>query len=87
MHGHLYIILKESLKWIPVIGPGCMFFSFIFLSRKMAVDQPRLAHRLGKLKRKTTNMQQGEEVLNPMWLLLFQVIEGQEAGAVTQRIR
>ncbi|KAI0017850.1 acyltransferase-domain-containing protein [Xylariomycetidae sp. FL0641] len=70
MHGHIYIILKESLKYIPVIGPGCMFLGFIFLSRKMAVDQPRLAHRLGKLKTRHT-APDGESYLNPMWLLLF----------------
>ncbi|KAK7912172.1 acyltransferase [Apiospora marii] len=70
MHGHVYIILKESLKYIPIIGPGCMFFSFIFMSRKMAVDQPRLAHRLQKLKAKHVGPD-GEEYLNPMWLLLF----------------
>ncbi|KAI1499547.1 acyltransferase-domain-containing protein [Biscogniauxia marginata] len=70
MHGHVYIILKESLKWIPVIGPGCMFLGFIFMSRKMAVDQPRLAHRLGKLKTRHTEVD-GKTYLNPMWLLLF----------------
>jgi lysocardiolipin and lysophospholipid acyltransferase len=70
MHGHIYIILKESLKWIPIIGPGCMFHGFIFLSRKMSVDQPRLAHRLGKLKTSHTDPD-GNEYLNPMWLLLF----------------
>ncbi|KAK8079281.1 hypothetical protein PG994_003088 [Apiospora phragmitis] len=70
MHGHIYIILKESIKYIPVIGPGCMFFSFIFMSRKMAVDRPRLAHRLQKLKTKHVGPD-GEEYLNPMWLLLF----------------
>ncbi|KAH6655179.1 acyltransferase-domain-containing protein [Truncatella angustata] len=70
MHGHLYIILKESLKWIPIIGPGCMFFGFIFMSRKMATDQPRLAHRLGKLKKKITGLD-GKKHLLPMWLLLF----------------
>lgn len=70
MHGHIYIILKESLKWIPIIGPGCMFFSFIFMSRKMAVDRPRLAHRLQKLKTKHVGPD-GNDYLNPMWLLLF----------------
>lgn len=70
MHGHLYIILKESLKYIPVIGPGMMFYGFIFMSRKMAVDQPRLAYRLGKLKMLHT-APDGREYLNPMWLLLF----------------
>lgn len=70
MHGHLYIILKESLKYIPVIGPGMMFYGFIFMSRKMTVDQPRLAYRLGKLKMLHT-APDGREYLNPMWLLLF----------------
>ncbi|KAH9884266.1 acyltransferase-domain-containing protein [Xylariomycetidae sp. FL2044] len=70
MHGHVYIILKESLKWIPLIGPGCMFFSFIFMSRKMSVDQPRLAHRLAKLKTCHTDSDD-KTTYNPMWLLLF----------------
>jgi 1-acyl-sn-glycerol-3-phosphate acyltransferase len=70
MHGSLYIILKESLKYIPIVGPGMMFYGFIFMSRKMAVDQPRLAHRLGKLKSQHT-APDGKKYLDPMWLLLF----------------
>lgn len=70
MHGYLYIILKESLKYLPVIGPGMMFYGFIFMSRKMSVDQPRMAYRLGKLKRQHT-APSGKKFLNPMWLLLF----------------
>ncbi|KAK3326206.1 acyltransferase-like protein [Apodospora peruviana] len=70
MHGYLYIILKESLKYIPIIGTGMMFYGFIFMSRKMSVDQPRLAHRLGKLKTKHTTPA-GQKILDPMWLLLF----------------
>lgn len=70
MHGSLYIILKESLKYIPIVGPGMMFYGFIFMSRKMAVDQPRLAHRLGKLKTRHT-APDGKKYLDPMWLLLF----------------
>lgn len=70
MHGHIYIILKESLKYIPVIGTGMMFYGFIFLSRKMATDQPRLAHRLNKLKQKKVDPR-GNTYLDPMWLLLF----------------
>ncbi|KAI0199463.1 acyltransferase-domain-containing protein [Astrocystis sublimbata] len=70
MHGHIYIILKESLKYIPILGPGCMFNGFIFLSRKMAVDRPRLAHRLQKLKQ-LVPAPDGTTFLNPMWLLLF----------------
>lgn len=70
MHGYIYIILKESLKYIPIIGLGMMFYGFIFMSRKMAVDQPRLAHRLQKLKTYHTTPD-GRKFLNPMWLLLF----------------
>lgn len=70
MHGHIYIILKESIKYIPVIGLGCVFHGFIFMSRKMSVDQPRLAHRLRKLKTSYTNPE-GKSYLSPMWLLLF----------------
>jgi lysocardiolipin and lysophospholipid acyltransferase len=70
MHGHIYIILKESLKYIPLAGVGMMFYGFIFMSRKMAVDQPRMAHRLGKLKTQHT-APGGKKYLDPMWLLLF----------------
>ncbi|KAK4181531.1 acyltransferase-domain-containing protein [Triangularia setosa] len=70
MHGYVYIILKESLKYIPIAGLGMVFYGFIFMSRKMAVDQPRMAHRLGKLKAHTTTPD-GTKYLNPMWLLLF----------------
>jgi lysocardiolipin and lysophospholipid acyltransferase len=69
-HGHFYIILKESLKYIPIIGWGMMFYSFIFMSRKMATDQPRLAYRLKKLCQTKTDPA-GKSYLDPMWLLLF----------------
>ncbi|CAH0038032.1 unnamed protein product [Clonostachys rhizophaga] len=70
LHGHIYIILKESLKYIPIIGWGMMFYSFIFMSRKMATDQPRMSHRLQKLRKLKTDPQ-GRTYLDPMWLLLF----------------
>lgn len=70
MHGHIYIILKESLKKIPFIGVGMMFYGFIYMSRKMATDQPRLAYRLNKLKQKKVDPT-GRTYLDPMWLLLF----------------
>jgi hypothetical protein len=38
MHGHIYIILKESLKYIPIAGPGMMFFGFIFMARNWVRD-------------------------------------------------
>ncbi|KAF4121914.1 1-acyl-sn-glycerol-3-phosphate acyltransferase [Geosmithia morbida] len=70
MHGHIYIILKESLKHIPIGGWGMRFFGFIWMSRRMDVDQPRLAYRLQKLRQKRTAAS-GRSFFNPMWLLLF----------------
>lgn len=70
MHGHIFIILKESLKYIPLLGWGMMFYSFIFMSRKMATDQPRMAYRLNKLKQRKVDPT-GKVYLDPMWLLLF----------------
>ncbi|CAK7271065.1 hypothetical protein SEPCBS57363_004424 [Sporothrix epigloea] len=70
MDGYIYIILKESLKYIPILGTGMMFYSFIFMSRKMSVDQPRMAYRLQKLSALHTDPQ-GKSYRDPMWLLLF----------------
>ncbi|KAH6603196.1 acyltransferase [Trichoderma cornu-damae] len=69
-HGHIYIILKQSLQYIPIVGWGMKFYGFIFMSRKMATDQPRLAYRLGKLKQSKTDPS-GKQYHVPMWLLLF----------------
>jgi 1-acyl-sn-glycerol-3-phosphate acyltransferase len=71
MHGHFFIILKESLQYIPLLGPGMMFFSFLFLSRKWETDMPRMQHRLSKLKSKHHGPLSGTSDLDPMWLLLF----------------
>ncbi|KAL2891106.1 putative acyltransferase [Ceratocystis lukuohia] len=70
MHGHIYIILKESLKMVPILGQGMQLYRFIFMSRKMSIDQPRLAYRLDKLKERHV-APNGTEYMNPMWLLLF----------------
>ncbi|PHH71661.1 hypothetical protein CDD80_5076 [Ophiocordyceps camponoti-rufipedis] len=70
MAGHLYIILKESLKYVPFIGASMAYYGFIFMSRKMATDQPRLAYRINKLKTKKM-APDGRPYLDPMWLLLF----------------
>ncbi|KEF57676.1 uncharacterized protein A1O9_05594 [Exophiala aquamarina CBS 119918] len=61
MHGRLYIILKESLKKIPVLGWGMQLSQFIFLKRKWEEDKPNMAIALQKLNK----------VADPMWLLLF----------------
>lgn len=72
MHGRIYIILKESLKNIPIVGWGCQFYNFIFLSRKWETDMPRFKEALSHLKKKT----------NPMWLLIFP--EGTNLSATTR---
>lgn len=71
MHGHIFIILKESLKYLPLLGQGMMFYGFIFLARKWETDKPRLEHRLEKLKTQHTGPMSGPEGLDPMWLLIF----------------
>lgn len=83
MHGHLYIILKESLKYIPFLGPGMMFYGFIFMARKWASDKPRLQHRLNQLKGRHAGPLSGKGDLDPMWLLIFP--EGTNLSANTRK--
>lgn len=84
-HGHLYIILKESLKWVPIIGPAMQFYGFIFMARKWASDQKRLHHRLQKLNSRHSGPMsgaQGGNQLDPMWLMIFP--EGTNLSANTR---
>lgn len=67
MSGHIYIILKESIKYIPILGPGMVLFNFIFMSRKWAKDKARMATRFNFLRRPVNKAGR----LRPMWLLLF----------------
>ncbi|CAD6592195.1 MAG: hypothetical protein ASARMPRED_006106 [Alectoria sarmentosa] len=61
MHGRIYVVLKESLKRIPVIGWGMQFAQFIFLKRKWEQDKPRMAAHLQKFN----------DPKDPMWLMMF----------------
>ncbi|OAL52095.1 acyltransferase-domain-containing protein [Pyrenochaeta sp. DS3sAY3a] len=61
MHGFIYIILKESLKNIPIIGWGCQFYNFIFLARNWEEDQRRFKKHLAELNKPN----------DPMWLIIF----------------
>ncbi|KAI7280781.1 acyltransferase-domain-containing protein [Hortaea werneckii] len=73
-HGHIYIILKESLKYVPLIGPAMMFYGFIFMARKWAKDQERMRYRIQKLSTQHSGPMSGKEggsTLDPMWLLIF----------------
>lgn len=75
MHGHVFIILKESLKYFPVIGPGMMFYGFVFMARNWLKDRPRLQHRLRKLARSRhggpMSGKRGQASLDPMWLMVY----------------
>ena len=81
MHGHIYIILKETLKWTPMVGPAMQLYGFIFMARKWASDQARLRDGLRRLNSQssavtpesanTTKADNTAAKLDPMWLLIF----------------
>ncbi|KAL5334553.1 hypothetical protein BJX70DRAFT_391322 [Aspergillus crustosus] len=83
MHGHIFIILKESLKYIPILGQGMIFYGFIFMARKWLSDKPRLQHRLEKLKTQHIGSDSGAPKFDPMWLLIFP--EGTNLSINTKR--
>jgi len=82
LHGHVYIILKEGLKYVPFIGPGMMFFGFVFMKRNWTSDKVRLQHRLRKLKARHGGPMSGSGSLDPMWLLIYP--EGTNLSANTR---
>lgn len=61
MHGRIFIVLKESLKRIPILGWGMQFSQFIFLKRNWEKDKPHLAAHLQKFN----------NAKDSMWLMLF----------------
>ncbi len=71
MHGHLFIILKESLKWAPMLGQGMLFYGFIFVSRNWKIDKQRFGYRLRKLSTRHSGPMSGSSGLDPAWLLIF----------------
>ena len=60
-HGIVKIIMKDSLRSIPIMGWGMQFFEFIFLKRNWSEDQLVLGDALDKMAREH----------RPMWLMLF----------------
>ncbi|KAF2108416.1 acyltransferase-domain-containing protein [Lophiotrema nucula] len=72
MHGFVYIILKESLKNIPIIGWGAQFYNFIFLARNWEKDQQQFKKHLSLLN----------DPKKPMWLIIFP--EGTNLSQVTR---
>ncbi|KAF1357850.1 hypothetical protein EJ07DRAFT_180462 [Lizonia empirigonia] len=72
MHGFIYIILKESLRNIPIIGWSAQFYNFIFLARNWEDDQRRFKKALTRLN----------DATRPMWLIIFP--EGTNLSATTR---
>ncbi|KAL8828030.1 MAG: hypothetical protein Q9191_002823 [Dirinaria sp. TL-2023a] len=61
MHGRIHVVLKESLKKIPVFGWGMTLSKFIFLKRDWEQDKAGLAKHLHSLNKSE----------DPMWLMFF----------------
>ncbi|CAO3587450.1 unnamed protein product [Absidia cylindrospora] len=59
-HGVMKIILKDSLRNLPVYGLAMDFCEFIFMSRKLATDQHTIVDNLTRSK----------EDKRPLWLLV-----------------
>ncbi|KAF9732911.1 hypothetical protein PMIN06_012626 [Paraphaeosphaeria minitans] len=72
LHGFVYIILKESLKNVPIIGWSAQMYNFIFLARNWEEDQQRFKKALSKLSNPK----------DPMWLIMFP--EGTNLSASTR---
>lgn len=51
LESSIYIILKDSLKWVPIVGLAMQLFDFIFLARSWIKDQRTLSTHLSKLAR------------------------------------
>jgi 1-acyl-sn-glycerol-3-phosphate acyltransferase len=64
-HKDVFIVLKKSLKWLPIVGWAMQFFKFIFLARSWASDRIQLASDLSALGL------QAEREDKPFTLLLY----------------
>ncbi|PCH33504.1 acyltransferase-domain-containing protein [Wolfiporia cocos MD-104 SS10] len=51
-YADVFIVLKASLKWLPILGWGMRFFNFIFLKRSWASDRLHLSSSLSWLGRR-----------------------------------
>nr|XP_018263820.1 acyltransferase [Kwoniella dejecticola CBS 10117]OBR85978.1 acyltransferase [Kwoniella dejecticola CBS 10117] len=77
----IIILLKASLKKIPVIGWGMRFFRFIFMNRSWAADRDNLTLALTQLGHQARSGQEDHasetsgllwpKKRSPLWLLIF----------------
>ncbi|KAJ7706461.1 acyltransferase-domain-containing protein [Mycena rosella] len=49
VHDSVYITLKKSLQWLPVLGWAMRFFNFVFLARSWVSDRVQLSSHLSAL--------------------------------------
>ncbi|KAJ7786033.1 acyltransferase-domain-containing protein [Mycena metata] len=49
VHDSVYITLKKSLQWVPILGWGMRFFNFVFLARSWVSDRVKLSSHLSAL--------------------------------------
>lgn len=48
LHSSIIIVLKASLKWVPIVGPAMQMFQFIFMERNWNADKLNLGKTLQK---------------------------------------
>ena len=83
MHGHVYFVLKQSLKKLPVAGPAMMMYDFIFLARNWAHDKMAIKKGMDRLKLRNGEPPKREDQPDPMWLMVYP--EGTNLSANTRR--
>ncbi|CAK5280114.1 unnamed protein product [Mycena citricolor] len=49
IHDSVYIALKKSLQWLPILGWAMRFYNFIFLARSWVYDRVQLSTHLAAL--------------------------------------
>ncbi|KAI0639245.1 acyltransferase-domain-containing protein [Trametes polyzona] len=64
-HKDVFIVLKKSLKWVPIVGWGMQFYNFIFLARSWAADRLNLTKSLSWLARRA------EKEDSPLTFILY----------------
>ena len=83
MHGHVYFLLKKSLKKLPVAGPAMMNWDFVFLARNWAQDKMAIKRGVDKMKLRNGEIPKNDEAPDPMWLMVYP--EGTNLSANTRK--
>ncbi|KAJ7492889.1 acyltransferase-domain-containing protein [Mycena latifolia] len=65
VHDSVFITLKKSLQWLPILGWGMRFYNFIFLARSWVSDRVQLSSHLSALGKAA------EQEDNPLVFFLY----------------